>query len=60
MFTDPLGPKYVGTLPWKTHIVTKKALLLEHGEIDPEKLAQYGHEEDADRNASETREEVKA
>lgn len=54
MFTDPLGPKYIGTLPWKTKIVTSKALLLEHGEIDPEKLAQFEHVE-GDRSDSETK-----
>ena len=57
MFTDPLGPKDVGTLPWKTSIVTKKALLLEHGDADPEKLAQFEHDE-GDRSASETRVEA--
>ena len=59
MFTDPLGPKYIGTLPWKTHIATDKARLLEHGEFDEEKARTYGHEEDpAERSASETRDEV--
>ncbi len=59
MFTDPLGPKYIGTLPWKTHIATNKALLLEHGEFDEEKARAYGHDEDAaERSASETREEM--
>jgi len=53
MFTDPLGPKYMGTLPWKTRIVTKRTLLLEKGEVDPEKVEQYGHQEDADRSGSE-------
>ena len=45
MFTDPLGPKYIGTLPWKTHIATNNAILLEHGEVDPEKLASFEQEE---------------
>ena len=58
MFTDPLGPKYIGTLPWKTHIATSKALLLEHGEFDEEKARAYGHDEDAERSASETKDEV--
>lgn len=44
MFTDPAGPKYVGTLPWKTRIVTRKALLLERGVVDEEKLG-FEHEE---------------
>lgn len=61
MFTDPLGPKYIGTIPWKTKIVTQKALLLERGEFDEEKAAQFGHVEDAERSASESREQnVKA
>ena len=58
MFTDPLGPKYIGTIPWKTKIVTHKALLLERGEFDEEKAAQFEHEEDAERSASETREQT--
>ena len=59
MFTDPLGPKYIGTLPWKTHVATDKARLLEHGEFDEEKARAYGHAEDAaERSASETRDEV--
>lgn len=45
MFTDPRGPKYVGTLPWKTGIVTGKALLLERGVVDEEKMARFEHEE---------------
>ena len=59
MFTDPLGPKFIGTLPWKTHIVTRKAVLLEHGEVDPEKMAQFEHEE-GDRSGSDTNVEAQA
>lgn len=58
MFTDPLGPKYIGTIPWKTKIVTQKALLLERGEFDEEKAAQFGHEEDAERSVSGSREQT--
>ena len=58
MFTDPLGPKYIGTLPWKTRIVTQKALLLEHGQLDEEKADRFAHDEEADRSASETRVEA--
>ena len=59
MFTDPLGPKYIGTLPWKTHVVTGKALLLEHGQFDEEKARAYGHEEEVgEGSASETGGEV--
>ena len=53
MFTDPLGPKYIGTPAWKTHIVTRKAMLLEQGDVDQEKMAQYEHEE-GDRSGSDT------
>ena len=54
MFTDPEGPKYVGTLPWKTHIVTHKALLLERGVgVDEEKAARFEHDE-GDRSGSDT------
>ncbi len=62
MFTDPLGPKYVGTLPWKTRIVTRKAILLEHGELDEEKMAQFRHEEGegSGSEANVQAEEVKA
>ena len=53
MFTDPSGPKYIGTLPWKTHIVTRKAVLLEHGELDEEKAERFRHEE-GERSGSDT------
>ena len=54
MFTDPLGPRYVGTLPWKTRIVTRKARLLEQGEVDEEKkMAQFEHDE-GERSGSDT------
>ena len=60
MFTDPLGPKYIGTLPWKTRIVTRKAVLLEQGEVvDPEKMAQFEHEE-GERSGSDTNVEAQA
>lgn len=53
MFTDPLGPKYIGTLPWKTRVATRKAILLEHGEIDREKMAEFEHRE-GERSGSDT------
>ena len=56
MFTDPTGPKYIGTPAWKTHVVTRTTLLLEKGEIDPEKTAAY-HEDSAERSASDSRAE---
>ena len=52
MFTDPSGPRYVGTLPWKTRIVTREARLLEQGEVD-EKMAQFEHDE-VERSGSDT------
>ena len=58
MFTDPTGPKYIGIPAWKTHVTTAKTLLLEKGEIDPEKAATY-HEENRERSASESGAEAK-
>ena len=37
LFTDPKGPKYIGTLAWKTRV--SNASTLEHGDFDEEKLA---------------------
>ncbi|KAL9635030.1 MAG: hypothetical protein Q9164_003724 [Protoblastenia rupestris] len=58
MFTDPLGPKFIGTPAWKTHIVYDKARLLERGGEDSEKAAQFEHEQWS-RNASEAKLEAK-
>jgi len=55
MLTDPLGPKYIGTPAWKTHTVTGKTLLLEKGEIDPEKDGHVAHEEGGSRSGSDTK-----
>ena len=55
MFTDPLGPKYIGTPAWKTHKKFHDARLLETGQIDPEKMAQFEHDEGGSRSGSETR-----
>ena len=52
LFTDPHGPKYIGTPAWRTHITTKRVALLEKGEIDPEKYAAY-HEDSPERSGSE-------
>ncbi|MCJ1227037.1 hypothetical protein MMC12_003692 [Toensbergia leucococca] len=52
MFTDPNGPRYIGTLAWKTKITTKRALMLEHGGSDPEKMA-VQHEESPERSEYE-------
>ena len=43
LFEDPYGPKYIGTPAWKTHISTKRVLLLEKGETDPEKVGAGYH-----------------
>ena len=52
MFTDPIGPALIGTPAWKTHKKTHDALLLERGDIDPEKIAAFEHAEQADRSGS--------
>ena len=57
MFTDPHGPRFIGTPAWKTHVVTQKTLLLERGETDPEKVTQYEHKErEAERSGSDSKE----
>ncbi|KAI9849519.1 MAG: hypothetical protein M1837_004139 [Sclerophora amabilis] len=50
MFTDPHGPKHIGTLAWKTRVQTKRIRAIEHGEIDPEKFAAR-YEESPERSA---------
>ncbi len=57
IFTDPLGPKYIGTLPWKTGIVTGSALERESRVVDEEKLKRFEHDE-GERSGSETRVEA--
>lgn len=37
IFTDPNGPRYIGTPAWKTRVSTRRTLAEEHGEIDFEK-----------------------
>ncbi|KAF2838296.1 general substrate transporter [Patellaria atrata CBS 101060] len=34
MFTDPHGPKYIGTLAWKTRVHYGDAAKMEHGDIE--------------------------
>jgi hypothetical protein len=51
MFEDPNGPKYIGTLAWKTR-VDRHATLLEHGELDPESKAAFGHVEVGEKTAA--------
>lgn len=45
MFTDPNGPKNIGTLAWKTKTSTRQTLALERGEVDLEKSAAVDHRE---------------
>ena len=37
MFTDPNGPKYIGTPAWKTKVATRDVLRQEKGEVDSER-----------------------
>lgn len=38
MFTDPAGPRYMGTPAWKTRVQTSTASRIERGDVPPEKL----------------------
>lgn len=38
MFTDPAGPRYMGTPAWKTRVQTATASRIERGDVSPEKL----------------------
>ncbi|KAI9712589.1 MAG: hypothetical protein M1828_001655 [Chrysothrix sp. TS-e1954] len=39
MFTDPKGPKYIGTLAWKTHVQTARVSAIERGHsVDVENM----------------------
>lgn len=56
IFEDPEGIKYVGTPAWKTHVSTKRTLLLEHNKFDQEGQVEKGvhvHEESPNRSGSE-------
>lgn len=44
LFTNPDGLPYIGTPAWKTKITTKRAQLLEKGELDAEKASGYPDE----------------
>ncbi|KAL8704798.1 MAG: hypothetical protein Q9201_002069 [Fulgogasparrea decipioides] len=56
IFEDPNGIKNVGTPAWKTHISTRRTVMLEHNKFDQaaevEKGAGY-HEESPNRSGSE-------
>ncbi|KAK4495488.1 hypothetical protein PRZ48_013820 [Zasmidium cellare] len=43
IFEDPNGPKYIGTPAWKTKVEYRKALALEHGELDLKKHKMEDH-----------------
>ncbi|PGG98712.1 hypothetical protein AJ80_09485 [Polytolypa hystricis UAMH7299] len=57
IFTDPSGPKYIGTPAWKTRVDYHRAAALEQGAIvDEEKLTQTAshHQETADKTGTAT------
>ena len=37
LFTDPHGPKYIGTPAWQTRVTTRRVQELEKGKVDTEK-----------------------
>ena len=53
LFTDPHGPKYIGTPAWKTHISIKRVAMMEKGDGDPEKWA-YHNEKSPERSGSDS------
>lgn len=54
LFTDPHGPRYVGTPAWKTHITTKRVELMEKGDLEGGKNATFHHDRySAERSSSE-------
>ncbi|KAI9837353.1 MAG: hypothetical protein M1819_000428 [Sarea resinae] len=48
LFTDPTGPKYIGTLAWKTHVSFQRAAQFEAGDLES-KLDTYHHDESPER-----------
>ena len=58
LFTDPAGPKYIGTPAWKTHVSTREVLAQEKGLVDVEK-AKVGYSTHHD-SSSENRVSVDA
>ncbi|MCJ1358399.1 MAG: hypothetical protein MMC33_008399 [Icmadophila ericetorum] len=54
LFTDPAGPKYVGTPAWKTHVATETAWARERGEFNSEKTAAFRHHERVGSESSKT------
>ena len=54
LFTDPSGPRHLGTPAWKTHISTKRTALLERGSYDEEKTATYHEDSSSERTPAAT------
>jgi hypothetical protein len=57
MFEDPNGPKYIGTLAWKTR-VDRHATMLERGEIDAEAKAAFGRSRHVEGNSTDEKRAV--
>ena len=51
IFEDPNGPKYIGTLAWKTGF-DRHATILEYGGFDPESKAAFKHVEDGEKSVA--------
>lgn len=54
LFTDPHGPKYVGTPAWKTRVTTKRTRGMERGEVDAEKATAFHHEDGVRTNSEKS------
>jgi len=54
MFTDPSGPKNVGTLAWKTHTSTRQTIAQEKGLVDVEKAKVFHGDSGSERKVSVT------
>lgn len=53
IFEDPNGPKYIGTPAWKTRVEYRRAVALEHGEIDYRKHKLDDHSPERVEHATE-------
>ena len=51
IFEDPNGPKYIGTLAWKTKF-DRYATMLEHGDFDPDSKAAFKHIDDGEKRVA--------
>ena len=52
MFEDPNGPKYIGTLAWKTRTATKRTTAMERGDIEGKMAVMHDEEEKRDAATS--------